>query len=281
MKQNSRISRRVLSWLAPLLTSFHSTQHGGKSSTVLFRCNICGCNSENSLVATRGREIASCRTCGSTLRFRAIVNGLSIGLFNQQIALPDFPLRREIKGIGLSDSQLYAERLARKFSYKNTFFHAPPQLDIADVEGAPFAELDFLIASDVFEHVRPPVADAFRNARRLLRRGGVFVFSVPYVPGSTKEHFPNLHEYFIERRQDHFVLSNRTVDGQLEQFESLVFHGGPGTTLEMRLFGFDDLVRHFKEAAFDPPTLLSHAAPQFGIDFTNEVCSIPMVARAR
>lgn len=222
----------------------------------------------------------SCKTCGSTLRFRALVNGLSLGLFKESLALPDFPTRPDIKGIGLSDADLYSKRLQHKVSYTNTFLHSPPRLDITDIDAAEFGELDFLIASDVFEHVTPPVGRAFRNARRLLRQGGVFVFSVPYVPGSTKEHFPELWDHRIESREGKLVLINRTVDGRLQEFHDLVFHGGPGTTLEMRLFGLDDLVQHFRDAGFSDPVVLSHGAPQFGIDFASEVCSIPMIAKA-
>jgi hypothetical protein len=214
------------------------------------------------------------------LRFRTIVNGLSIGLFRRDLVLSDFPLRRDLRGVGLSDSELYAKVLSRKLSYTNTFLHAPPRLDITDIRGAPFTKLDFLIASDVFEHVRPPVSTAFDNARCLLRRGGVFVFSVPYAPGTTTEHFPDLFEYTVERREGKYILTNRTIDGRLQEFDNLVFHGGPGATLEMRSFGFEDLARHFNEAGFGPPTVLSHALPKFGIDYGGQVCSIPMIAFA-
>ena len=103
------------------------------------------------------------------------MNGLSLGLFKESLALPDFPTRPDIKGIGLSDADLYSKRLQHKVSYTNTFLHSPPRLDITDIDAAEFGELDFLIASDVFEHVTPPVGRAFRNARRLLRQGGVFL----------------------------------------------------------------------------------------------------------
>ena len=34
---------------------------------------------------------------------------------------------------------------------------------------------------------------------------------------------------------------NWTADGRIETFDDLVFHGGPGSTLEMRVFSEDAL----------------------------------------
>ena len=263
-----------------LITTVERTTSPDDSASIRFRCNICGDYSRSSLQTLRNREAVSCETCRSTLRFRAVINGLSIGLFGRQIALPDFPIRRDLKGIGLSDSDVYAKGLEQKFTYTNTFLHTSPRLDITDIDAAPFKEADFVIASDVFEHVQPPVDIAFKNVRRLLKTGGVFVFSVPYVPGTTAEHFPDLHDYKIDSRDGRFVLTNTTIDGRTQEFQDLVFHGGPGSTLEMRLFGFTDLVRHFRAAGFGDPTVLSFNAAQFGIDFTGEACSIPMIAHA-
>jgi len=40
--------------------------------------------------------------------------------------------------------------------------------------------MDFIISSDVFEHVNSPIADAFRSLRKLIKPTGVIIFSVPY-----------------------------------------------------------------------------------------------------
>ena len=248
----------------------------------LFQCNVCG---ELSVVApevARLREAPSCLHCGSNLRFRTIIYGLSLALFGDATPLSEFPVCKEIRGIGLSDAQLYATILADRLDYTNTYFHTMPRLDIASAAATEFSGLDFIIASDVFEHVAPPVDIAFRNSRRMLRDGGVLVFSVPYLPGErTEEHFPDLHDYAIESRGDRHVLVNRTREGELQQFADLVFHGGPGATLEMRMFSFLDLERRFLAAGFERPRVLDDYVPHFGIDWRGEVCSIPMVVRAR
>ena len=53
--------------------------------------------------------------------------------------------------------------------------------------------------------------------------------------------------------EDHeaVVLRNRTREGVIQEFRNLVFHGGRGTTLEMRAFGEEDLLRHLRGAGFE------------------------------
>ena len=197
-----------------------------------------------------GREDWSCIYCGSTVRFRSIVHVLSMELFGESIALPDFPLRKDLVGLGLSDWEGYAQGLAEKFSYTNAFYHQEPRLDICKPDVSFLGQFDFLIASEVFEHVVPPVSLAFENARKLLKPGGVLIFSVPYIEGETREHFPNLHNYTMHQKDGEWLLLNRTVLGEEEIFGDLVFHGGPGSTLELRVFGKDSLERAFPEAGF-------------------------------
>ncbi len=251
---------------------------GGEARS--FTCNICGVHGTALLSLVSDREAPSCANCGSNRRFRTVVHGLSLGLFGRSMAVTDFPVRRDIVGVGLSDALVYANPLAEKLSYTNTFYDTAPRLDITDPEWGSMRPLDFLIASDVFEHVAPPVEAAFRNARRLLKRGGTFVFSVPYGLGETTEHFPGLHEFRLEKDGERFVLVNRTVAGVVERHDDLVFHGGPGSTLEMRVFGLRHLYRLFRASGFTGPCLLDAQVPEFGIGHSDEVFSIPMLVKA-
>lgn len=75
----------------------------------------------------------------------------------------------------------------------------------------------------------------FDNMFSLLKPGGFIVFSVPYnlAPAEHLEHYPDLYDYTI--KEGEHVLYNRTSSGKREKFRDLVFHGGPGSTLEMRV----------------------------------------------
>jgi len=246
-----------------------------------FVCNICSTRTTADASVICSRETPSCAACGSNLRYRTIINGLSLAFFRSSRSLHSFPKRKDLHGIGLSDSNLYAESLNSIFSYTNTFFHAEPRLDIANLNHVNAPTLDFLIASDVFEHVRPPIERAFANARKLLRCNGVFFFSVPYTPtGTTQEHFPELFDFRIIGQGSRRRLLNVCRDGRVQVFDDLIFHGGAGATLEMRAFALPDLTRRFVEAGFEEPRILNDYVPEFGIDWRNEHCSVPMVARA-
>jgi GT2 family glycosyltransferase len=241
-----------------------------------YRCNICG-RACKTPVDALGRETPSC-SCGSTVRSRAIIHLLSMELFGKSIALPDFPIRPDLRGWGMSDGG-YAGVLAKKVGYVNTFYHQDPRFDITapldpEIEGT----LDFLISTEVFEHITSPVSTAFRNARRLLKPGASFIFTVPYTLRSdTDEHFPELHQYeIVERPGADPILRNITRDGREQVFENLVFHGGPGSTLEMRVFAQAALLTEFKKAGFEAK-ISSEPCWEFGI-YWRDAWSLPIVA---
>jgi len=225
------------------------------------------------------REVPSCHRCASTVRERAIVHLLTSELLGQSMALPDMSPRKDLIGIGLSDADCYAEGLAATFSYTNTFLHTRPRFDVAH-PSAESALYDFIIASDVFEHVAPPVSRAFVNVHRLLKPNGVFIFSVPFNLGAeTVEHFPRLHDYRLVEDAEGWRLDNLTIDGEAQLFRHLVFHGGAGTTLEMRVFSRAGLERDFAAAGFERCRFADEACSAYGI-YWPQPWSLPVVARA-
>lgn len=248
------------------------------SQVVAFRCNICGGSCRAPLPAVTGRETPSCYHCGSTLRQRSLVHLLSLGLFGKSLPIGDFP-PTGARGVGMSDPENLARRLARKLDYRNTFFHREPRLDACNVDPEHEGRCDFVICSEVLEHVPPPVEEAFTGLFRLLKPGGFCVFSVPYrTEGQTLEHFPELHRYRIEKRGRRRLLVNTTADGRVQRFGDLRFHGGRGETLEMRSFSEPDLVRMFREAGFEKVDVGKIQEPRYGIIWTRED-SVPLVAR--
>ena len=253
--------------------------------SVRFQCNLCG--RENVVATSRiGREIASCAQCLSTVRLRTMAHLVTRELLGVDRALADLPQHRHIAGIGLSDDERVAPRLAKVFDYQNTFFDAEPRLDITAVPPERRARYDFVTSSDVFEHVLPPVQRAFAGARALLKRGGICVLTVPFtLEPDTQEHFPDLFEWHLERHDGAWQLHNVTRDGRTQTFRGLVFHedlgddGKPGTALEMRVFSRAALEREFLAAGFSRVRIAAEPCPRFGIAWP-EPWSVPMVAYA-
>jgi len=242
-----------------------------------FICNIC--STPNSGVEEFGREVPNCSGCGSSVRVRALLAALSRELFGVSLKLADFPILKTIRGEGMSDAESYAGVLADRFFYRNTFFDRAPKLDITAPGGTDTGTLDFLLAAEVFEHVRPPAQQAFRNAWELLKPEGVLVMSVPYKPdGETEEHFPDLCDYGTVALREGAVLVNRTAAGTLQVFPNLVFHGGEGSTLEMRRFSEAGLRQTLADAGFGYVRIYAEDVPEYGI-VHQETWSLPIAAR--
>lgn len=230
-----------------------------------FLCNVCG-SRQVSLSGRFEREGSSCFACGSSMRNRAVVEALSRALWDASIALPEFPDRKDIHGIGLSDWEPFALRLADRLDYQNTFYHQHPRVDVCNPPDHLLGGLDFIISSDVFEHTLPPACNAFKGAFAMLRPGGWLVLTVPYFSGrETMEKYPALHAYETVKVNGRWVLVNLKEDGTFEAFPDPVFHGGPGSTVEVRQFGEEDLLRELADAGFDPVQICREDHPELGI----------------
>ena len=248
-----------------------------------FRCNVCGAhNTDIERAVVSGREDASCLTCHSSLRMRAVIHALSMELYGKSLALPDFPEDKSVIGLGMSDWDGYAVPLAKKFSYTNTYYHTEPRLDITAPDERWLGQNRFMISSDVFEHI--PIRGlraGFQNCRRLLDEDGVLIFTVPYTKdGHNREHFPSLYDFRIEDVDGKKVLFNTTEDGREERFEDLIFHGGEGSTLEMRWFSEPDLRAAFEDAGFASMKVYDDIVPELGILWPMD-WAVPVAVRVR
>jgi SAM-dependent methyltransferase len=213
------------------------------------------------------------------VRIRGLVHLLSQELFGTGLPLPEFPRVKSLRGLGTSDSESYAGILADRFDYRNTFFHREPRFDIAHPTPEEFGRYDFLVSSEVMEHVLSPVETAFENCCRMLKPSGVLVFSVPYsLEATTKEHFGNLHDFGFARLSDRTLLVNRTTQGEVQVFDDLIFHGGGGSTLEMREFSEAGLKQLLTSAGFTDVRIDSQDYSEFGI-VRPQGWSLPVAAR--
>ena len=243
-----------------------------------FVCNICGTENHDNLSGF-DRESANCSSCGSNIRVRGLMRILSLELFGVAVTLPELPRVKSLRGIGMTDFGPYASLLGQKFDYKNTFYDRPPRLDICNPPPENFGKYDFVISSEVFEHVTV-AALALGNACQLLKPNGVLVLSVPYsVESSMNEHFPDLHQFALARVGESLVLVNRTRSGELQMFENLTFHGGgAGKALEMREFNESSLRDMLSEAGFQQVRVYPDNDPGFGILYA-QAWSLPIGAR--
>lgn len=256
-----------------------TSTHAG--TTVDFVCNVCGQqNRAVPLERVQNREYQSCGHCRSSLRMRSVMHALSLELFGKGLVLPEFPLDKTISGLGMSDWEGYSKGLEKKFAYTNTFYHTEPRLDISNLLEAAIGKHRFLISSDVFEHIPIFALDnAFRNSRRLLQENGVFIFTVPFTKaGETQEHFPRMRDFRIIETRGKRFLYNRTAAGEEEIFDDLIFHGGDGMTLEMRMFSEPDLRRRLAGAGFSSIRIYADHFPEFGIIWPMD-WAVPIAAR--
>ena len=219
--------------------------------SIRFQCNICGSINETTEVAAFDRESASCVSCGSNLRYRAIIDILSKHLYGKSTVLVDFPTDKSIIGLGVSDWLGYANALGAKLSYTNTYYHTEPRLDITDIPSSEYEKYDFVIVSDVLEHIDLPLAKGFRNLFNLLKPQGICIITVPFMNFErTLEHYPELYRYHFFERDGQTVLINTTQDGRVQTFTELQFHGGSGSTLEKRIFTRSSLHNELARAGF-------------------------------
>lgn len=216
----------------------------------MYKCNITG-NVFDLEDNEKHREGAS--MFGFNSRFRAICYTFTKLFYGKCEILSNLPENKNLKGIGMSDAS-WAFIFETKFDYVNTFYHKHPFLDIYDLNHVKrYTDLDFIISSDVFEHVDPypSLQTAFDNLYGMLKSNGRLIFSVPYTEGVHIEHFPNLYKYRFEKTEkNEYVLINTTIDGKIETFRDLCFHGGDGNVLEMRIFSQTSIINYLQKSGF-------------------------------
>ena len=237
-----------------------------KSNMVPATCPVCGSTYRINIEEEK-REGKLCPHCGASGRAQAIglfVSRLLFGNDGPLVAqVPDFSKSM----VGLSDNRVYAEPLSKICDYTNTFYHQEPFLDICDPSSAHIQQYDLVISADVFEHVIGPPSKAFTGAYRLLKPGGHLILTVPFVNnGEYIEHYPGAVGYqSMEDEDGKWIAEIEYATGQKEIDRSAKFHGGPGKTLEMRLFNRDRLTQELVSAGFEDIRFHTDNEPQHGI----------------
>jgi SAM-dependent methyltransferase len=205
---------------------------------------------------------------------------LSMELFGVKLAVAEFPRVKSLRGLGVTDANQYASELAGKLDYRNTFYDREPRFDLANPPEHEPGIFDFIIASEILEHVPPPVERAFQSAAQLLKPNGVLILTVPYsLEASMREHYPELHQFGFAALGDEQVLVNRSRAGEIRVFERPIFHAsGNDTSLEMREFSEKDLRALLVGAGFRDVRIWAEEYAPFGV-VHSEACSLPIAAR--
>jgi SAM-dependent methyltransferase len=179
-----------------------------------------------------------CSNCGSTSRNRAVA--LTLGrVLDENASVFAWKYRLSTRVLESSGRGALALFFRRKFDYYGTEFDSgriaagKHPRDYADFQKLHYEAdtFDFVVASDVFEHIRRD-ADAMREVQRVLKRGGTLILTVPY----DHDRAQTIQRVDTSGPSDVHLLPPR-------------YHGGGGHTLAYREYG-RDLVDLMSESGF-------------------------------
>ena len=142
--------------LSRIKALFSTNEPTPPGDTCRYTCNVCGSVNVCAMSSIE-RESGACHSCGATLRFRSLVAALTLRMVGSVVVLRDIEKRKDVVGVGMSDAPCYARLLEQKFSFTNTFYHCEPRLDMTNPSEQRLHSCDFIISSDVYEHVALPV----------------------------------------------------------------------------------------------------------------------------
>jgi hypothetical protein len=215
---------------------------------MIFYCVAC-LKPSKTRKGTFGREGANCFWCNATSRDRAMLLNIHYAFFSKLLknrgSVP--------KIIGVSDGHLIEKILKTiyKSHYQNYHYHQKPQLDITKIPLNLYSSADIVSCTEVLEHVAPPVDLAFSGLRKLLKKNGTLVLSVPHSDSSGVhlEHFPEMTnvQLILDEKPR---LAGTLKNGKWTEFSNLIFHGGVGFTLEYRVFSFHSLREEILNSGF-------------------------------
>lgn len=194
------------------------------------------------------REDVACETCGATWRAQACMLTVMEGLgYPHDVMAYDLRSDWSRIGLGISDDFLLARRLSQLFFYTNSFYHQFPRVDITNPPAETLGRFEFIVCSDVLEHVPPPVDVALVGLLQMLKPGGFAVLSVPCQESSdTLEYYPELSTFEFAGEVLHWTDSH----GQTHTDNHPEMHGGAGQTLAFRHWARQDLINRLLRAGF-------------------------------
>ena len=231
-------------------------------------CPICA-GKYNLDVGQEHREGPLCTQCNASGRASAIIHYVCQIAYGNDTPLVNQLPKKSFSVVGLSDGPRYAGLLDEKFTYVNTFYHKEPFLDITAPSADYNNQYDLLISTEVFEHVMGDPLAPFKGAYSILKPGGTLVLTVPFRnKGEHLEHYPGLKSYTSrELPNSKWIADLEFADGTTYTEENPKFHGGPGKTLEVRLYNRVQLLKDLHDSGFVNVDVHDENKPEFGINW--------------
>lgn len=221
----------------------------GRAAATPWTCIVCGEHHAGPPPDIR-REGGFCPSCQSSLRNRATVLALLYGLAYEPQPIADLPEDWSRRGVGCSDHVATAGRLAGRMSYTNTYYHRYPRLDVLRPPEDLLGELEFVICSNVMEHVEPPHQRGYEGLYAVLRDGGFAVVSIPvFDQPHSFEHYPGMARYEL---LDGPAVRWWDQDGVVHLDQDPEMHDGEGLVLAFRRFAPADEAAALERAGFHP-----------------------------
>jgi SAM-dependent methyltransferase len=214
-------------------------------------CNVAGTDAKFRVASDNFREDLIAEGYGTISRHRQAVCALSLSIF----AHPHATLAEIAAYLNSHKLKVYlAEARSSLFSFLQKYLK--PELFVCseyfgaehrsgdvvgevlhqDLQRTSFAdaEFDIVLTFEVFEHI-PDVLAAEREVVRILKAGGIYCFTVPFMPESEHD----------------LILAELDEAGEVRHYAEPQYHGDPVRPEEgilvYRLFSYHDLRRRFEE----------------------------------
>ena len=217
------------------------------------RCGFCGHTGEFVVAEKPTRGNHSCQACGAPLRYRMQASAVTA-----VYGIPDAPFtklidQKSFRALAIYEPGIigpFRRKLAKLGGYVNSYYW--PDVALGEERDGvrcedlrkltfPDASMDLVISSDIFEHVRGPMA-AFAELFRVLRPGGYHIFTVPLLwplPSATKPRVDWSGD------DDVFLLPARYHSSPHDPKGSLVYTDfGMDLPDQLRELGFETATHH-------------------------------------
>jgi SAM-dependent methyltransferase len=171
-------------------------------SSIKSTCTVCGSNEQFDFFGGSPRESFKCPNCKSSLRYREQAKSI-VSLYGKNSCNSFSELAEDIDFQNLTIFEPGVSGPFRKYfkdfkNYHQSFYWDDLELGESrdgmqnqDLMNLTYEDdsFDLIITSDIFEHVRKPFL-GFTEIHRVLKLGGVHVFSIPvHYPVPKRTHF--------------------------------------------------------------------------------------------